>query len=43
MLALAGYPLGLEFRFLEPKESPPVAHLGELISGDYDDPGALDA
>lgn len=41
MLALAGYPLGLGFRFLEPKEDPSVARLGELVSGEYDDPEAV--
>lgn len=43
MMALAGRPLGLRFRFLEPKEGPPVAHLGEVIQAPYDDPEGLDA
>lgn len=43
MLALAGIPLGFRFRFLEPKPDPPVADLGEVIRGEYDDPEALRA
>lgn len=42
MLALAGYPLGLGFRFLEPASHAPVGILAELMRGDYDDPRALD-
>lgn len=41
MLALAGYPLGLTFRFLDSGD-PPVAPLAELIDGAFDDPAALD-
>ena len=41
MLALDGYPLGLTFRFLEPKEDPSVARLGEVVAGEYDDPDAV--
>jgi len=37
MLALAGYPLGLRFRFLEPGENPPVTGLGEVVQGAWDD------
>jgi 5-(carboxyamino)imidazole ribonucleotide synthase len=43
MLALAGMPLGLRFRFLEPKTDAPVAGLGEVIHAPYDDPEGLDA
>ncbi len=42
MLALAGAPLGMRFRFLEPAAGPPVAGLGELVEGGYDDPAALE-
>jgi 5-(carboxyamino)imidazole ribonucleotide synthase len=42
MLALAGYPLGLEFRFLDPDPDCPAGRLGELVVGNYDDPAALD-
>jgi len=42
MLALEGYPLGMRFRFLEGKEDPPVASLGEVVKGAYDDPDAVD-
>ena len=41
MLALAGYPLGLRFRFLDPNPASPAAALGEFIAADYDDPDAL--
>jgi len=42
MLALAGLPLGLSFRFLDPAPDAPAAALGELIVGAYDDHAALD-
>ncbi len=41
MLALAGYPLGLEFRFLDPAPDSPARHLGEFINAPYDDEAAL--
>jgi 5-(carboxyamino)imidazole ribonucleotide synthase len=41
MLALAGYPLGLQFRFLEPSAHAPVGILAEQHVGAYDDPHAL--
>ena len=37
MLALAGYPFGLRFRFLEPAPNPPVAELGPVTVAPYDD------
>jgi 5-(carboxyamino)imidazole ribonucleotide synthase len=43
MLGLAGIPLGLRFRFLEPREGCPARQLGEVIRAPYDDPDALDA
>jgi 5-(carboxyamino)imidazole ribonucleotide synthase len=43
MLALAGYPLGLRFRFLEPATEPPVAALADVQHGSYDDPRTLAA
>lgn len=43
MLALAGYPLGLRFRFLEAKEPAPVDGLGEVVRGAYDDLDAVRA
>ncbi len=42
MLALAGIPLGLSFRFLDPSPDAPAAEVGELLVGDYDDPHLLD-
>ena len=42
MLALAGVPLGMRFRFLEPSPDPPASGLGELVEGAYDDPDALE-
>ncbi len=42
MLALAGYPLGLRFRFLDPNPDAPAGHLGELHVGNFTDPAVLD-
>ncbi len=41
MLGLAGLPLGLRFRFLDPSPDAPAADVGELVVGDFDDPAAL--
>lgn len=41
MLALAGYRLGIEFRFFDPNSGAPVGQLGELIAAPYDDEKAL--
>jgi 5-(carboxyamino)imidazole ribonucleotide synthase len=41
MLALAGYPLGLRFRFLDDGPDAPAGHLAELHVGGYEDPEAL--
>ncbi len=41
MLALAGYPLGLRFVFLDPSPDSPAGHLGELRVAAYADPDAL--
>jgi 5-(carboxyamino)imidazole ribonucleotide synthase len=41
MLALAGYPLGLSFRFLDPTADSPAGHLAEHIAADYHDQSAL--
>ena len=42
MLALAGMPLGFEFRFLEPAPDPPARGLGEHVRAGYDDGAALE-
>jgi 5-(carboxyamino)imidazole ribonucleotide synthase len=42
MLALAGIPLGLSFRFLDPSPDAPAAEVGELVVGEYDDSELLD-
>jgi len=42
MLALAGIPLGLSFRFLDPAAGAPAGEVGELLAGAYDDPELLD-
>jgi len=42
MLALAGIPMGLRFRFLDPDPCAPCAQVAEQIVAEYDDPGALD-
>ena len=41
MLALAGVPLGLRFRFLEPKRPAPVDGLGKVVRAPYDDVDAV--
>ncbi|MBX7112443.1 MAG: 5-(carboxyamino)imidazole ribonucleotide synthase, partial [Dehalococcoidia bacterium] len=41
MLALAGIPLGLRFRFFEPAEESCVDGIGERIRAGYDDLDAL--
>jgi 5-(carboxyamino)imidazole ribonucleotide synthase len=41
MLALAGYQLGIEFRFFDPNSGAPVGQIGELIAAKYDDQAAL--
>ncbi len=41
MLALAGYPLGLEFAFLDPAQEACAAPLGEHLRADYLDQAAL--
>ena len=42
MLALAGYQLGIEFRFFDPNAGAPVGQIGELIAADYSDQAALE-
>jgi 5-(carboxyamino)imidazole ribonucleotide synthase len=42
MLALAGYPLGLRFRFLDPAPDSPAGHLAEHTHAGYEDPVTLD-
>ena len=41
MLALAGVPLGLRFRCLDPAVDAVAGHVSELVVGAYDDPQAL--
>lgn len=41
MIALAGYPLGLEFIFLDPSADACANKLGEHLIGDYNDPRLL--
>ncbi len=41
MLALAGYPLGLRFVFLDASRDAPGGQVGEIIEGRFDDPQAL--
>ncbi len=42
MLALAGYPLGLRFRFLDPSPEAPVGRIAPRVTGDYTDRAALE-
>jgi 5-(carboxyamino)imidazole ribonucleotide synthase len=41
MLALAGYPLGLRFRFLDPAADSPARWLGEFLHAEFTDQSAL--
>jgi 5-(carboxyamino)imidazole ribonucleotide synthase len=42
MLALAGYPLGLHFRFLDPTPEAPVGRIAQRVTADYMDQAALE-
>ena len=42
MLALAGYPLGLHFRFLDPSPEAPVGRIANRVTADFNDQQALD-
>jgi len=42
MLALAGYPLGHRFRFLDPASDSPASLLADLLAFDYTDTSALE-
>ena len=41
MMALAGYPLGLDFLFLDPAEQPPAAQLAPVLKSAFTDDDAL--
>lgn len=41
MLALAGYPLALQFRFLDSSADSPGARVAPIITGAFDDPSSL--
>ncbi len=43
MLALAGYPLGLRFVFLDQSPNAPGAQVGQIVPGAFDDPAQLRA
>jgi 5-(carboxyamino)imidazole ribonucleotide synthase len=42
MLALAGYPLGLHFRFLDPSPEAPVGRIAHRVTAPFDDRKALE-
>lgn len=42
MLALAGYPLGFHFRFLDSHPEAPAEPLAEFLDGDFFDPAVMD-
>ncbi len=42
MLALAGYPLGLQFRFLDPTDDAPAEQVAQRIAGPFDDEPTLE-
>ena len=37
MMALAGYPLGLDFLFLDPGRAPPAAQVAPVLNGEFTD------
>jgi 5-(carboxyamino)imidazole ribonucleotide synthase len=41
MLALAGYPLALQFRFLDSAADSPGGQVGPIVTGAFDDPASL--
>jgi 5-(carboxyamino)imidazole ribonucleotide synthase len=41
MLALAGYPLALQFRFLDATADSPGAQVAPIVLGSFDDPASL--
>jgi 5-(carboxyamino)imidazole ribonucleotide synthase len=41
MMALAGYPLGLDFLFLDPADQPPAAQLAPVLKSAFTDEAAL--
>ena len=43
MLALAGYPLGLRFQFVDPSADSPAGEVAPLLEADYTSSAALDA
>jgi len=43
MMALAGYPLGLDFLFLDPADEPPAAALAPVLRSDFTDVDSLAA
>ena len=43
MMALAGYPLGLDFLFLDPAEAPPAAALAPVLRSEFTDVDSLAA
>jgi len=42
MLALAGYPLGLHFRFLDPSPEAPVGRIAQRVTAEFTDEQALE-
>ena len=42
ILALAGYPLGLRFAFVDQNEDSPGGQVGDMVIGSFDDAAALD-
>ena len=42
MLALAGYPLGLHFRFFDPSPEAPVGRIASRVTADFSDEAALE-
>ena len=43
MLALAGYPLGLDFLCLDPAPMPPAGQVARMLNGEFTDRALLEA
>ena len=41
MMAIAGIPMGIRFKFLSPHPAGPIEHLGEVVIGDWQSPDVL--
>ena len=42
MLALAGYPLGLHFKFFDPSPEAPVGRIAQRVTAEFSDESAME-